>query len=169
MGGPRSGSGSTAGASSTGFGAPPAVALPSGAGSAATGLPGASGRAGGGPFGGDTQSLTQAVAYASRHGGGAVAVSSQQGASGEVIAGANVVAIGGFSGRESQVSTTWLADAVQAGRIRFVLAAEGQGGMPGDPRVGSSDVMAAVRRTCTKVSSVTGLYDCQGKAAGLAG
>jgi 4-amino-4-deoxy-L-arabinose transferase-like glycosyltransferase len=124
-------------------------------------------RLGGGPFGGDAQGLSRALAYASRDGGGAVAVSSQQGASREVIAGANVVAIGGFSGRESQVTTAWLADAVQAGRIRFVLAGTSQGGMPGDTRVGSNDVMAAVRKTCAKVSSVSGLYDCQGRAGVL--
>jgi hypothetical protein len=120
-------------------------------------------------FGGDTQALTKALAYARAHGGGTVAVSSQSGAAGSVITtGADVAAIGGFSGRESQVSTAWLADAVASGRIRWVLASSGGG--PGglrDGRVGADRVMAAVRATCTPVGSVDGLYDCSGAAAAL--
>ena len=59
------------------------------------------------------------------NGGGTIAVSSQSGAAGQLIAsGADVAAIGGFSGRESEVSVAWLADAVEQGRIRYVLTAE---------------------------------------------
>ncbi|HEX3279083.1 MAG TPA: glycosyltransferase family 39 protein, partial [Thermoleophilaceae bacterium] len=69
------------------------------------------GAGGGVPFGGNNQSLTQALAYVEAHGGGTLAVSSQSGAAGQLISkGANVAAIGGFSGRESQVSISWLAD-----------------------------------------------------------
>ena len=96
-----------AGAPPAGFAPPGATALPAGATTGAGG-PGAAG--GAGPFGGNAN-LTQAVAYAKAHGGGTIAVSSQQGASSAVIDGVNVVAIGGFSGRESQVSTAWLAHA----------------------------------------------------------
>ncbi len=81
---------------------------------------------------------------------------------------------GGFSGRESQVSVSWLADAVASGKIRWILTDESGSGMPADGRVGSSEVMAAVAKTCTKVSlsSTSGsssgaLYDCQGHAADL--
>ena len=64
------------------------------------------GGAGGGMFGGDTGSLTEAIAYADANGGGTIAVASQSGAAGSLItSGAKVVAIGGFSGRESQVTT----------------------------------------------------------------
>jgi 4-amino-4-deoxy-L-arabinose transferase-like glycosyltransferase len=125
------------------------------------------GMGGGGPFGGSSET-SAAVAYAKAHGGGTVAVSSQNGAASTLItSGANVVAIGGFSGRESQVSVGWLADAVESGKIRYVLTDSAGGGMRNDTRVGSSQVMAAAARVGTPVSSVTGLYDLQGKAAAL--
>ena len=124
------------------------------------------GGGGGGMFGGDDSSLTAALAYAKANGGGTVAVSSQNGAGMQVIDGANVAAIGGFSGNESQVSAQWLADAVRAKKIRYVLTT-GQGGFSGG-RIGSRDVMSAVQQTCTAVPGVDGLYDCQGNEAALA-
>jgi 4-amino-4-deoxy-L-arabinose transferase-like glycosyltransferase len=141
---------------------------------------------GGGAFGGDSAALTQAVAYARGHGGGTIAVSSQSGASRTIIAsGADVAAIGGFSGRESEVSVAWLADAVRSGRVRWVLTGGdgpgGRGGPGADGRVGSSAVMAAVAQTCTPVSTAStasttagdgtaaALYDCRGHAGELAG
>jgi 4-amino-4-deoxy-L-arabinose transferase-like glycosyltransferase len=121
----------------------------------------------GGPFGGDTSTLTEAIAYAKANGGGAIAVASQSGAASSLIrSGANVVAIGGFSGRESQVTTDWLADAVAAGKIRYVLTS-GAGGLPNDGRTGADDVMAAVEAVGKPVSSVSGLYDLQGLASAL--
>ncbi len=110
------------------------------------------------------QSLTAALAYAKANGGGAVAVSSQSGAGTQVIEGADVVAIGGFSGNESEVSTAWLADAVRAGKVRWVLTSDGRGGGGfNDGRTGSRSVMAAVEATCKPVRfDVDGLYDCQG-------
>jgi 4-amino-4-deoxy-L-arabinose transferase-like glycosyltransferase len=120
---------------------------------------------GGGRFGGGDASLTAVVSYAKSHGGGAVAVASQNGAGVQVIDGANVAAIGGFSGNESQVTPQWLAQAVRDGKIRYVLAS-GQGGFS-DGRTGSRDVMAAVEQTCSPVSGVSGLYDCTGHEAAL--
>jgi hypothetical protein len=73
-----------------------------------TGARGRFGAGMGGP-GGNSQELTQALAYVKAHGGGTLGVSSQQGAGSAVIAGKDVAGIGGFSGRESQVSVTWLA------------------------------------------------------------
>jgi 4-amino-4-deoxy-L-arabinose transferase-like glycosyltransferase len=154
--------------------APPGGSAQGGSGSSAGG-PGPG--AGGGPFGGDSTALDAAVTYATAHGGGTIAVSSQQGAAGTIIAGGtDVAALGGFSGRESEVSVAWLADAVRAGRIRWVLTDGSGGGFGGnDGRVGSSTVMAAVAQTCTPVSSASssstttsGLYDCRGKADALA-
>ncbi|WP_320671395.1 glycosyltransferase family 39 protein [Patulibacter defluvii] len=130
---------------------------------------GAGGGGGGGMFGGNTQSLSQAVAYARAHGGGTVAVASQSGAASQILAtGADspVVAIGGFSGRESQVSVAWLADAVARGKVRWVIATSDGGGMR-DGRVGASDVLAVVQRAGKPVSSVDGLYDLQGLASAL--
>jgi 4-amino-4-deoxy-L-arabinose transferase-like glycosyltransferase len=122
---------------------------------------------GGGMFGGDTSSLSAALAYAQDHGGGAVAVASQSGAASSIIAsGAHVVAIGGFSGRESQVTLSWLADQVAAGKIRYVLTS-GAGGLANDGRTGADAVMAAVEAVGKPVSSVSGLYDLQGLASQL--
>jgi hypothetical protein len=133
-----------------------------------TGARGRFGAGMGGP-GGNSQELTQALAYVKAHGGGTLGVSSQQGAGSAVIAGKDVAGIGGFSGRESQVSVTWLADAIASGKLRWVMTdSGGTGGMPNDARVGSRDAMSAVAKSCTAVSSVSGLYDCQGHAATLA-
>jgi hypothetical protein len=143
----------------------PAGGVPAG------GLPAGGLRAGGpggaGRFGGN-QNLTQALAYAKQHGGGTIGVSSQQGASSSIISsGADVAALGGFSGRESEVSVSWLANAVESGQIRYVLTDGNSAGPGRDGRVGSSKVMAAVAATCKK-TSVSGLYDCQGQASALA-
>ena len=84
-----------------------------------------------------------------------------------ITSGADVAGIGGFSGRESQVSLSWLADAVEAGRIRWVVTDGSAGFMPRDGRIGATDVMSAARKAGTRVSSVSGLYDLRGKAAAL--
>jgi hypothetical protein len=57
---------------------------------------------------------------------------------------------------------------VQSGSIRWVIGDSGGGGMPQDSRVGASTVLAAVAKTCPKVTTggVT-LYDCQGQASAL--
>jgi hypothetical protein len=189
-GGPGRGTGSTGGprggGPGGGFGAPPGAgtslaAPPAGTAGRFGGAPGGArpGGAGGpggmgGGFGGDSAGLSSAVAYASQHGGGAIAVSSQSGAAASIIqSGANVAGIGGFSGRESQVSTTWLADAVRSGRVRWVLAGSSGGFGSNDGRVGSSQVMAAVAEvgrkvTITSGSSTTTLYDLSGRADALA-
>jgi hypothetical protein len=119
-------------------------------------------------FGRDTTSLTAALAYAKQHGGGTVAASSQSGAAGSLItSGANVAAIGGFSGRESEVSDSWLASAVQDGRIRWALTSSDRGGGMPDGRAGSTTAMAAVATSCKAVSSVDGLYDCSHSTSAL--
>jgi hypothetical protein len=93
-----------------------------------------------------------------------------------VSTGARVAALGGFSGRETEVSIGWLADTVRAGRLRWILT-DGSGGLPNDGRVGARRAAAAVARTCRAVpaSAYSGsssgggtLYDCQGRAAALA-
>jgi hypothetical protein len=121
-------------------------------------------------------------------------VSSQSSAASAIINDDVAVAgIGGFSGRESEVSAAWLAQEVGAGRIRWVLADQAGagfgGGLPGDTRAGSKAAMTAVAQACRSVTlpasasaSGTGaasraggtrgaatstLYDCQGRAAAL--
>ncbi len=166
------------------------------------GGPGAFGGAGagpgaaGGPFGSD-RSLTAVIAYVKRHGGGTIAVSSQSSASRAILEeNAEVAGIGGFSGRESAVSVSWLAQEVREGKIRWVLGEQGGLGrgpsVPGDTRTGSQAAIAAAAKACRAVAlpastsattagagTVTGasgaggassqgtLYDCEGRAATL--
>jgi 4-amino-4-deoxy-L-arabinose transferase-like glycosyltransferase len=170
-GGPGGGPGGFAGAG----GAPPAAfgRAGGGAGLAPPGAGAGAGGFGGGGPGGDSTSLTAAVRYVRSHGGGTIAVSSQSGAAAQIVSsGANVVGLGGFSGRESQVSVSWLAEQVRAGHVRWVLADGGTaGGRPigSDGRTGSATAMAAVAKTCRAVTPSSGvtLYDCSGKAAAL--
>lgn len=136
-----------------------------GAAGALSGGPMGGGAGGGGMFGGDQSTVTSAVAYAKANGGGTVVVSGQMGAANAILSsGADVAGIGGFSGRESEVSVRWFADRVEAGSIRWVVTSSG--GLQ-DSRTGSNTVMSAVTSTCTAVDSVSGLYDCQGKATAL--
>jgi 4-amino-4-deoxy-L-arabinose transferase-like glycosyltransferase len=165
-GGPPSGTGGAPGAGAGG--SPPAGAAgpaPSGALPGLAGGGGAFGFAGGGgaasgPFGGDG-SLTKALSYVKQHGGGTIVVSSQSSAASAIIdQNANVAGIGGFSGRESDVSVSWLAQEVSSGKIRWVLV-EGGGlgaggpGLPGDTRAGSKAAMAAAAEACQRVTLPT--------------
>ena len=144
------------------------------------GPPGGAG--GGGAIGapiGNAASITTVLSYVKQHGGGTIAVSSQSSAAQAIIErDADVAGIGGFSGRESDVSISWLAREVRDGKIRWVLAEQGgaAGGGPrlaGDTRVGSKVAMAAVAKECKAVTISTTsessgkLYDCQGRAAAL--
>ncbi|MBJ7332559.1 MAG: hypothetical protein JHC95_21870, partial [Solirubrobacteraceae bacterium] len=158
-----------------GFGGPPSPSAAGGAGFAPPAMQNGSSPQGGPPgMGGGgmggSQNTTEALAYARANGGGNVAVSGQNGAGQSIVKGDadDLVAIGGFSGRESQVTTAWLADAIDAGKVRWVLTdGSGGGGMPSDGRVGSTEVMAAVQSTCTAVDAVSGLYDCSGASDAL--
>jgi len=142
---------------------------PQTAGIGSGGPPGGGVGGGGGMFGGDSSALSEALAYTRAHGGGTIAVSSQSGAGTQVIDAAEVAAIGGFSGNESEVTAQWLADAVRDGKIRWVLTSgDGRGGGISDGRTGSRSVMAAVANSCNPVDAVSGLYDCQGEEAALA-
>ena len=189
------------GAAPPGAGAQPLFG-PSGGGAAAPrgGLPGfrggfaAGGGAGARPggFGGGVSK--QVLAYVKAHGGGTIAVSSQSSAAASIIAkGAQVAGIGGFSGRESDVSVSWLAQEVRSGKIRWVLddeasgfrAAAGAGrGVGRDGRAGSKAAISAAAKACLRASlpvesggsaraggqssgSGTVLYDCSGRSAAL--
>ena len=122
-------------------------------------------------FGGNSASLTTALAYIKANGGGTLAVSCQSTAAAAIVASdANIVGLGGFSGRESEVSVSWLADQVSQGKIRWVLADDsGGGGLRNDGRTGSTTAMAAVAAVgkSVDVDGVT-LYDRQGLADQLA-
>jgi hypothetical protein len=152
---------------------------PAFAGAAGAGRAGFGGGGMGAPFG-NAGTTTQAVAYVKSHGGGTIAVSSQSSAASAIIAsGAKVAGIGGFSGRESDVSTAWLAQRVSSGSIRWVLGEQtgnaagfGGRGMPGDTRAGSKAAMAAVAKACRKVTlpaSSTGSASSGAAAKGSGG
>jgi len=190
------GSGGSSGAAGAGPGGPPPGSSSSGSSGTAGGPPGFSGSGGrrgfsggapggtggGGAIGapiGNAASITTVLSYVKQHGGGTIAVSSQSSAAQAIIErDADVAGIGGFSGRESDVSISWLAQEVRDGKIRWVLAEEGgaSGGGPhlaGDTRVGSKVAMAAVAKECKAVTISTTsessgkLYDCEGRAAAL--
>jgi hypothetical protein len=142
---------------------------------------------GGGFSGGGGGSLTTVEAYATAHGGGTIAVSSQSTAASAIIASdARVAGIGGFSGQESDPSIPWLADEVASGKIRWVYDTGGAGslrlGLPSGAgtrlnvagrsfglggRPGASAALNAAAKACTPVTGVSSLYDCAGKAAAL--
>jgi 4-amino-4-deoxy-L-arabinose transferase-like glycosyltransferase len=139
-------------------GPPPAV---SGARTAAAGAPSAIGAGQG-----NDSTLTAALKYAASHGGGMIGVSSQSSAATAILtSNANVAGLGGFSGRESSVTASWLAGEIRSGRLRWVLVDSAQRfGLAGDTRTGSQSAMKIAAKVCKKVSNVN-LYDCQGKAA----
>jgi 4-amino-4-deoxy-L-arabinose transferase-like glycosyltransferase len=151
---------------------------PSGAPPSAGRFSGAGGGFGGGAFGGpmgNSRTITQAVSYVKRHGGGTIAVSSQSSAASAIIAsGAKVAGIGGFSGRESDVSASWLAQRVSSGAVRWVLveATGAQGGGPrlaGDTRAGSKAAMTAVTKACSRVTLADGGSSAETTAGATAG
>ncbi len=154
-----------------GFGGAPPGAPPgavSGARPGQAGSPAQLGAGPGGGFGRNDASVTAAVAYAKSHGGGTVGVSSQSSAASAILSSdANVAGLGGFSGRESSVSASWLAGEIKSGRLRWVVVGTGQGfGLAGDTRTGSQAAMSVVAKVCRKVTNVNAtLCDCQGKAA----
>ncbi len=179
FGGPGGGRGPGAGGGMRGGfgGPPPGTTQQSGTGTGTTGSfggppsggPGA-GAGGGGMFGGTTSGLTAALAYAKANGNGTVAVSSQSAAASSLInSGGNVVALGGFSGRESEVSAIWLAEAIRNGRIRYVLA-DSSGMGRNDGRTGSDSIMAIVKAHAKAITLGDGtvLYDAKGHADAIA-
>jgi hypothetical protein len=192
--GPGGGSGESGGAVSSvpgGGGAPGSTLgeLPGPAGAGFGGRQSSTGAGGGGAGGFGGAVSAELLAYVRSAGGGTIAVSSQTSAAASIIAkGANVAGIGGFSGRESDVSVSWLAQEVRDGKIRWVLDEETSGGAgsvgfgrgaPGDGRAGSKLAIAAAAKACLRVmvpgestgtqgSASAVLYDCRGRSAELA-
>jgi hypothetical protein len=76
--------------------------------------------------------------------------------------------IGGSSGNETPINTAWFAREVAARKIRYVLVDSTSGTGISDGRIGATEIMALVKRSGTRVSSVSGLYDLHGKASELA-
>jgi 4-amino-4-deoxy-L-arabinose transferase-like glycosyltransferase len=156
--------GSSPGGAAQAQGAPSGFGLPPGATGGAVGRGGSGAGFGAGGFGGPMgggQLSSQVLSYVKQHGDGTIAVSSQTSASSAIIAsGARVAGIGGFSGRESSVTTAWLAQRVRSGAIRWVLGeqtgTQSFRGLPGDTRAGSKAAITAVAKACKKVTLSTG-------------
>jgi 4-amino-4-deoxy-L-arabinose transferase-like glycosyltransferase len=135
------------------------------------GFGGAGGVGGPGGFGGDSATLQAAIRYAKAHGGGAIGVSSQSSAASAILSSnADVAGLGGFSGRESSVTASWIAMKVRTGRLRWVIDDSSQDFQArGDTRTGSQTAMAVVTKVCpaVTVSSSVKMYDCRGRAAAI--
>jgi 4-amino-4-deoxy-L-arabinose transferase-like glycosyltransferase len=179
VGGARGGgrSGGFAGGPPAGFagGGPPAGFAGGGAPGGFAGGGARRGSGGGGPggFGSDSATLNAVVRYTDAHGGGTIGVESQGSAATEILsANANIAGLGGFSGRESTVSATWIAQQVESGHLRWIVAENSGGGAPGDTRTGSRAALSIVAQTC-RVVSVTAngtkvkLYDCLGRGSAI--
>ncbi len=175
----RGGVGAQAGPSAGGFGGRSpgttgGFAGPPGLAGGFGGQPGALAAAAG-MFGGDSSTLAAAINYAKAHGGGTIGVSSQSGAAAAILSSnANVAGLGGFSGRESSVSASWIASEVHSGRLRWVLADAGTNArLPGDTRTGSQTAISIVEKSCknvtftTQTGSKVTMYDCAGRAGAI--
>jgi 4-amino-4-deoxy-L-arabinose transferase-like glycosyltransferase len=97
----------------------------------------------GGMFGGED--LSSVLEYTEAHGGGTIAVDSQSGASAAIIEeGAEVAGIGGFSGKESSVSASWLEERIESGAIAWIYTSGLGGAMGGgQPGGGATSSKAA--------------------------
>ena len=118
----------------------------------------------GAPFG-QGRSLSAVLSYTRAHGGGTIAVSSQSSASSSIIEqGADVAGIGGFSGRESDVSVSWLAQEVRRGQDPLGArrsrhgAPGGFGARPAGRHAQRLDgvAMAAAAKACTRAAEQPG-------------
>jgi 4-amino-4-deoxy-L-arabinose transferase-like glycosyltransferase len=124
-------------------------------------------------FGSGSGDLDAAAKYARAHGGGVVAVESQSTAASAILAGyQDVAGIGGFSGRESSVTAKWIAQMVQEGRLRYILADETETFGASDGRTGSATAISIAERVGRKVTfksdgTTVTMYDLQGKAAAI--
>jgi hypothetical protein len=137
------------------------------------GVDGFGGGVGGGAFGGQDAALTAAIRYAKAHGGGTIGVESQSSAAAAILSShADVAGLGGFSGRESSVTTPWLASELRAGHLRWVLTGDQGMRLPGDTRSGSGSALQAVEKSCRAVrlktsSGTATMYDCSGRASAI--
>jgi 4-amino-4-deoxy-L-arabinose transferase-like glycosyltransferase len=122
----------------------------------------------GGFGGGDSGSIDEALAYARSHGAAErfpLIVTSEQEAAPSIIAGQEIAAMAGFTGRETVLTPDHLARLVERGDARYFLL--GGGGFRG-----RNDAVALIESACTEVTgwsttsagSSRGLYDCAGAA-----
>jgi 4-amino-4-deoxy-L-arabinose transferase-like glycosyltransferase len=131
------------------------------------------------------KALVKIIAYVKAHGGGPLAISQQQVAANAIIAqNTKIAGLGGFTGRESDPTISWLSQQVASGRVRWVYDdGVGNFGAAADGRAGDTAALNAVARSCKLIdtgdgprSAYTrlarlygvGLYDCAGRASTIA-
>ena len=131
----------------------------------------------GGVGGGTTSSaaITTALKYVEAHGATkrfGLIVQNEQEAAAAVIAGEPVASMGGFTGRETVLTNSYLARLISRHEARYFLLG-GQTGM-GGPGGTSNAAVSTITSICKAVSTGTAssssgtLYDCAGKAAAIA-
>jgi hypothetical protein len=124
----------------------------------------------GGPAGGSAD-VDAALAYAGSHGATkrfVLIVSSEQEAAPYVIAGRPVSSLGGFTGRETVLTSAFLASLVRSGEARYFLLG-GQGGIgPGGAVNAAATTISSLCAVVPGVGSGATLYDCAGKAEAIA-
>jgi 4-amino-4-deoxy-L-arabinose transferase-like glycosyltransferase len=137
---------------------------------AGSGRPGFGPPGGGGGFGGGTADVDAALRYVESHGAATrfpLIVSSEQEAAPYVIAGKPVSSMGGFTGRETVLTTAYLAALLEKGEARYFLLG-GQGGI--GPGGAANAAATTIESACTAVpssawggsGSAATLYDCAG-------
>jgi 4-amino-4-deoxy-L-arabinose transferase-like glycosyltransferase len=124
----------------------------------------------------DTRALRVALDHVRRHGGGTLAVKSQDQAAPAIIdADADIAGLGGYNGGQSDVTVPWFAGMVRSGRLRWVLMNGRPVIRPGRP-VGANKALRAVAASCRRVrltafrrvdARAAALYDCRGRALAL--
>ncbi|MGC9974610.1 MAG: glycosyltransferase family 39 protein [Gaiellaceae bacterium] len=159
-------------------GMPSGLKSPSGSSSRAAGR-GIAGNGIPGSGNGSSGEITTALTYALTHGATkrfALIVTSEQEAAPFVIQGKSVAAMGGFTGRETVLTSSYLARLVGAGQARYFLIDTSSGFSMGSV---SNKAVNLISSTCRKVRTTswskksstgnanTALYDCAGRAAAI--
>jgi 4-amino-4-deoxy-L-arabinose transferase-like glycosyltransferase len=132
-----------------------------------------------GSVGGSSSEVSTALAYVLKHGATkrfALIVTSEQEAAPFVIKGESVAAMGGFTGRETVLTSSYLARLVENGEARYFLIRM-SGGLGGGSA--SNSAIELIASSCRKLktsawsksssSAAAGesLYDCAGRAAAI--
>jgi 4-amino-4-deoxy-L-arabinose transferase-like glycosyltransferase len=127
--------------------------------------------------GSGSSDISAALAYVNKHGAStrfALIVSSEQEAASAVIKGESVAAMGGFTGRETVLASSYLARLARSGQARyFLLGGNGGFGPGGSSNAAVSTIESACRQVSSSAwssarSSSATLYDCAGRADAIA-
>ena len=128
-------------------------------------------------MGGSTSSasITAALEYVEAHGATkrfVLIVQSEEEAAAAVVAGEPVASMGGFTGRETVLTNSYLARLIGRHEARYFLLG-GQTGL-GGPGGTANAAVSTITSTCkavstTSVATTSGtLYDCAGQATAIA-